>query len=87
MNKTDKEQDPRSPSLELLEKARAELRKRLLQEELEFGLRVEILDRLMTDLNVDAQSFHTFWLQPLMKAGATLDTALRCIAQSQSQPN
>jgi len=75
------------PELEQLEKTREELRKKLLHEELECALRLEIVDRLMTDLKVDPTSFRKLWIQPLIAAGVTLDVALLCIAQSHHQPN
>lgn len=72
---------------EQLEKAREELSRRLMREELEFALRVEAVDGLMTDLNVDPEDFRRSWIQPLLTAGATLAVALACIAQSHFQPN
>ena len=87
MSKGEKKQDPSWPSSELLEQVREELRKRLIQEELELVLRLEIVDRLMMDLKVDPQTFRALWVQPLLNAGATLDAALVCIARSHFQPN
>ena len=74
-------------SSEQLEKAREELRKRLMDEELECALRLEAMDGLMTDLKVDPEDFRRLWIQPLLTAGASLAVALACIAQSHFQPN
>lgn len=87
MKKPNKEQQPLWPSPEQREKAREELRRRLLHEELESALRLEVVDRLMTDLKVDPEDFRRLWIQPLLTAGATLAVALTCIAQSHFQPN
>lgn len=75
------------PSAEQLKNAREDLRKRLMHEELECALQCEAVDRLMTDLRVDPESFRKLWVQPLLTAGATLAVALVCIAQSHLQPN
>ena len=75
------------PVPEQVEKARAELRKTIMQEELECALRLEILDSLMSDLQVDPASFSKLWIQPLLATGVSLEVALRCIAKSRYQPN
>jgi hypothetical protein len=87
MKKTCTEKEVLWPTAEQVEKAREELRKRIIDEELECALRREAVDGLITLLNVDRESFRNLWIQPLMKAGATLDMALACIARSQFQPN
>jgi hypothetical protein len=86
MKKMDVEQEGLWPTPEHVEKARRELHKRIMDEELG-SLRQEAADGLMTLLKVDRESFHTLWIQPLVTAGATLDMALACIAQSEFQPN
>jgi len=83
----DEEQESLRRSSEQLEKAREELSKRLMREELEFALRLEAVDRLMTDLKVDPEDFRRLWIQPLLTAGATWSVALACIAKSHFQPN
>lgn len=60
---------------------------RLRREQLECALRLEALDRLMTDLKIDPEEFRRLWIQPLLAAGTTLTVALACIAQSHFQPN
>ncbi|HEV2731804.1 MAG TPA: hypothetical protein VGV15_17370 [Terriglobales bacterium] len=74
-------------SAERMDKLREELRRRIAREELESTLRLEAVDQLLTALNVDAASFRTFWVLPLLRAGASLETALACITQSHFQPN
>jgi hypothetical protein len=75
------------PTAEQLKKARQELRKRIMDEELECALRREAVNGLIKLLKTDPESFRTLWIEPLMTAGATLDMALTCIAQSQLRPN
>jgi len=87
MKKMELEQEGLWPTPEQVEKARRELHKRIMDEELECSLRREAVDGLITLLKVDRESFRTLWIQPLVTAGATLDMALACIAQSQFQPN
>jgi hypothetical protein len=87
MKKMDIEQEVLWPTAEQVKKARRELRRRISDEEIEGGLRREAVDGLLTLLDIDRESFHRLWIQPLMSAGATFDMALACIAQSQFQPN
>lgn len=75
------------PSTEQVEKSREELWNRIDHEALECALRLPPVGYLMRALNVDSASFRRFWLQPLLAAGATLDVALVCIAQSHFLPN
>ena len=86
MKKMDVEQEDLWPTPEQVEKARREVHKRVMDEELA-SLRREAVDGLMALLKVDRESFRTLWIQPLVTAGATLDMALACIAQSEFQPN
>jgi hypothetical protein len=74
-------------SAQQMDNLRQELRTRIAHEELESTLRLKGVDQLLTALKVDVASFRTFWLLPLLAAGASLETALFCIAQSHFQPN
>lgn len=74
------------PSGEQVEKAREELRKRIIDEELECARR-EAVNGLIIHLKVDAKNFRRLWIRPLIEAGATLDVALACIAKSCFRPN
>ena len=87
MNQLDKDKAASWPSTEQMEKLRGELRRRLIREELESTLQLETVGHLIAALNVDTAAFRRFWVQPLLAAGASLDIALACIAQSRSQPN
>ena len=69
------------------EQVEKELRKRTTDEEIECALRREAVDAIIKLVGVDRETFHRLWIQPLMAAGATLDTALCCIARSQFLPN
>ena len=72
---------------ERLKNLREKLRERLVQEELECAMRFEVVDRLMTDLNVDPESFGRMWVQPLLAEGLSLDVVLVAIAKCHFQPN
>jgi len=87
MKQLDKNKAASWPSTEQMEELRGELRRRLIREELESTLQLETVGYLITALNVDPAAFRRFWVQPLLAAGASLDIALACIAQSRSQPN
>ena len=75
------------PSTEQVEKSREELWNRIDSEELECALRLPPVGYLIRALEVDSASFRRLWVQPLLAAGATLDVALVCIAQSHFLPN
>ena len=87
MNELDKDKEALWPSVEQLEKGREELSNKIKCEELECALRLQPVDYLIRALNVDPVSFRRVWVQPLLAAGATLEVALVCIAQSHFQPN
>ena len=87
MKNTDLEQSAFWPMPEQVEKARAEVRtNQITDEELEYAM-LEAVNGLMIVLKVDSKSFRRLWIQPLMKGGATFDTALACIAKSCFQSN
>ena len=83
----DKEQGFLWPTAEEVEKAREELQKRIMDEEVEYVLRREAENGLIKLLRIDRETLHKLWIQPLMTAGVTLDVALGCIAESEFQPN
>jgi hypothetical protein len=87
MKKTDIEQDGLWPTPERLERARRELHKRIMSEEIESSLRREAVDGLIALLKIDRERLRMLWIQPLLNAGATVDMALACIAQSEFRPN
>lgn len=75
------------PSTELVEQLHEKLRKRIAREELESAFRLEGLDRLISDLQLEPTAFQRLWIEPLMAAGATMDIAIACILASYFQPN
>ena len=87
MKKMDMEQEFLWLTAEQVEKDREELRKRIRDEEVECSLRQVAVDGLIRLLQIDRETLHRLWIQPLMRAGVTLDVALGCIAKSQLQPN
>jgi len=86
MKKIDMENDGLWPTPERLEKARRELHKKI-SEEIVSSLRREAVEALIALLKIDRERLRTLWIQPLLNAGATVDMALACIAQSEFQPN
>jgi len=87
MNTPDKKMKAFRSNPERLEKLREELRKRISREELEYSWRLEALDRIITFSQVDPTNFHRLWIKPLLAAGASLEVAIACIADSHFQPN
>jgi len=87
MNTTSKDIKAIWPSQEQMEKLREELHKRILREELEYSWLLEAMDRIITLSQVDPTTFHRLWIDPLLVAGASLDVAIACIADSHFQPN
>jgi len=59
----------------------------LSHEEVERSWRLEALDRIFTASMVDEQSFHQFWVKPLLSTGLSLQTALALIVDCYFQPN
>jgi hypothetical protein len=87
MKQLDKDQAASWPSTEQMERLRRELRRGIIREELESTLRLRAVSHLMQALHVDLADFRRFWVLPLLEAGASLEIALACIAQSRFQPN
>lgn len=86
MKNTDKQQGALWPTAEQVEEAHEELKKRILDEELQSARR-EAVKGLAMHLKLDRKNFLRLWIRPLMEAGATLDVALASIARSCFQPN
>ena len=87
MKKLDEDKETSCPSTEQMERLRRELRRGIIREELESTLRLRAVSHLIQALNVDLADFRQFWVLPLLEAGASLEIALACIAQSRLQPN
>lgn len=64
-----------------------EFRERLTREDLEEKWKLEALDYLFTESQAHPESFHRLWIQPLMSAGLSLDTALSLIVEARFRPN
>jgi hypothetical protein len=86
MTKT-KDEDLLALSERQIEKLRKKLRERSSREEVELSWRLEALDRIFTASMVDEQSFHQFWVKPLLSTGLSLETVLALIVDCYFQPN
>lgn len=75
------------PSAPQIEKLREELHRRIAHEELESLWRLEALDHIFNDLQMEPATFQRLWIQPLLDAGLSLEVAIAGITQSHFQPN
>jgi len=64
-----------------------EFRERLNREDLERRLQLEALDHLFTEVEDHPDSFHRLWIQPLVAAGLTLESALALLIEGHFLPN
>ena len=64
-----------------------EFRERLNREDLERRWHLEALDHLFTESQDHPDAFHRQWVQPLMAAGLTLESALALLIESHFRPN
>jgi len=64
-----------------------EFRERLTREDLERRWQLEALDHLFTETEDQPEKFHKLWLQPLLKAGVPLESALALVVESRFRPN
>ena len=64
-----------------------EYSERLNREDLERRWKLEALDLLFSESNDDPDRFESLWIQPLLAAGLTLDSALDVIVEARFQPN
>jgi hypothetical protein len=64
-----------------------EFRERLNREDLERRWQLEALDHLFTEVEDHPDSFHRLWIQPLVAAGLTLESALALLIESRFRPN
>jgi hypothetical protein len=87
MKTTDESQEALWPSTEQVERLRKKLRERITYEELESSWRLEALDRLIGLLQMEPKAFHQLWVEPLLRAGATMEVAICCITASYFLPN
>jgi hypothetical protein len=64
-----------------------EFRERLNREDLERRWQLEALDHLFTESQDHPDSFHRLWIQPLVTAGLSLESALALLIESHFRPN
>jgi len=64
-----------------------EFRERLNREDLERSWKLEALDHLFTEVGDHPESFHRLWIQPLVAAGLTLESALALLIEGRFLPN
>jgi len=64
-----------------------EFRERLNREDLERRWQLEALDHLFTESENHPDTFHRHWVQPLIAAGLTLESALALLIESHFRPN
>jgi hypothetical protein len=64
-----------------------EFRERLNREDLERRWQLEALDHLFTEVEDHPESFHRLWIQPLVAAGLTLESAVALLIEGRFLPN
>jgi hypothetical protein len=64
-----------------------EFRERLDREDLERRWQLEALDHLFTEVEDRPESFDRLWIQPLVAAGLTLESALALLIEGHFLPN
>jgi hypothetical protein len=64
-----------------------EFRERLTREDLERRWKLEALDHLVMEAEDRPEKFHRLWLQPLLNAGLTLESAVNLVVESRFRPN
>ena len=82
-----KDEEVVSLSLQQMERLRKELREHISREERGRGWQLEALERIYTASLADPATFHRLWIQPLLKAGLSLEAAIAHIVDSYLQPN
>lgn len=87
MKKKDKDEELRSSNDQPMTELRNELREGISRRELEQSWRLEALDRIFTASELDPETFHRLWIQPLLKAGLHLEDAISRVVDCFFQPN
>lgn len=64
-----------------------EFRERLAREDLERRWQLEALDHLFAETEDHPEQFHRLWLQPLISAGLSLESAIALAVESHFRPN
>jgi hypothetical protein len=64
-----------------------EFRERLNREDLERRWHLEALDQIFNEAEDHPDSFHRQWIQPLVKSGLSVESALALLIESHFRPN
>jgi hypothetical protein len=64
-----------------------EFRERLNREDLERSWKLEALHHLFTEVGDRPESFHRLWIQTLLAAGLSLESALALLIEGRFLPN
>lgn len=64
-----------------------EFRERLSREDLERRWQLEALDHLFAETEDRPEQFHRLWLQPLISAGLSLESAIALAVETRFRPN
>jgi hypothetical protein len=64
-----------------------EFRERLDREDLERRWKMEALDHLFSENNNQPERFRKLWLQPLLNAGLSMESALDIAVETRFRPN
>jgi len=64
-----------------------EFRERLSREDLERRWKLEALDHLFSEADHEPEKFRKLWLQPLVNAGLSVESALSLAVESRFRPN
>lgn len=64
-----------------------EFRERLNREDLECRWHLEALDHLFTESQDHPDNFHRLWIDPLVAAGLSVESALALLIESHFRPN
>lgn len=64
-----------------------EFRERLTREDLERRWQLEALDHLFSETESQPEQFHRLWLQPLVTAGLSIESAIALVVESRFRPN
>lgn len=64
-----------------------EFRERLTREDLERRWQLEALDHLFSETENQPEQFRRLWLQPLVSAGLSVESAIALVVESRFRPN
>jgi hypothetical protein len=67
--------------------AAEEYRERLNREDMERRWTLEALDCILNECEESPEKFHKRWIQPLLSAGVTLETAFELLVGGRFRPN